>query len=129
MNPYIYIGSTFLVAGHNKHFAGPRPCCRYASGRIYVYNTGYTTDVCIHINNYKYVTVITWSGGICLIYTHDARGRTAPKGECVYIRQIPTDHVIIITVWRKILTGENFDEIFLTNSIMLTPTFINGWRD
>ena len=25
-----------------------------------------------------------------------ARGRAAPKGECVYIRQIPTDHVISI---------------------------------
>jgi len=24
---------------------------------------------------------------------------------------------------------ENFDEKILTNSIMLTPTFINGWRD
>jgi len=34
------------------------------------------------------------------------------------------------TVWRKILTGENFDEWasgkILTNSIRLTPTFING---
>ena len=37
-----------------------------------------------------YVKVITWSGGICLIYTHE------PEGECVYIRQIPTDHVISI---------------------------------
>ena len=25
-----------------------------------------------------------------------ARGRTVPEGECVYIRQIPTDHVINI---------------------------------
>ena len=24
---------------------------------------------------------------LCLIYTHDARGRAAPEGECVYIRQ------------------------------------------
>jgi len=32
----------------------------------------------------------------------------------------------------KILTNkhvESFYENFLTNSIMLTPTFINGWRD
>ena len=43
-----------------------------------------------------YVKVITWSGGICLIYMHDARGQAAPERECVYIRQIPTDHVIII---------------------------------
>jgi len=42
------------------------------------------------------VKVITWSGGICLIYMHDARGRTASEGGCIYIRQIPTDHVIII---------------------------------
>jgi len=34
MDPYIYIGSAFLVAGHSKHLAGlcpARPCCRYAS--------------------------------------------------------------------------------------------------
>jgi len=28
------------------------------------------------------------------MYTHDARGRTAPKGKCIYIRQIPTCCVI-----------------------------------
>jgi len=26
MDPYIYIGSAFLVAGHSKHLAGHRPC-------------------------------------------------------------------------------------------------------
>jgi len=31
MDPYIYIGSAFLVAGHSKHLAGPMPCCRYTS--------------------------------------------------------------------------------------------------
>jgi len=35
MDPYIYIGSAFLVAGHRKDLAGSmpyyRPCCRYAS--------------------------------------------------------------------------------------------------
>ena len=24
---------------------------------------------------------------LCLIYTHDARGRAAPEGECIYIKQ------------------------------------------
>jgi len=32
IDPYIYIGSEFLVTGHSKHLAGPMPCCRYASG-------------------------------------------------------------------------------------------------
>ena len=32
-----------------------------------------------------YVIVITQARVLCLIYTHDARGRAAPEGECVYI--------------------------------------------
>jgi len=31
MDPYIYIGSAFLMAGHSKRSAWPMPCCRYAS--------------------------------------------------------------------------------------------------
>jgi len=31
MDPYIYIDSIFLVAGHSEHLAGPMPCCRYTS--------------------------------------------------------------------------------------------------
>jgi len=36
---------------------------------------------CIH------VIVVTQAGVHCLICTHDARGRAAPEGKCVYISQ------------------------------------------
>jgi len=62
--------------------------------KIYATIVNYSEGgLCIPI---MYVKVITWSGGIYLIYTHDAQGHAAPEGECVYIRQIPTDQVIII---------------------------------
>ena len=31
---------------------------------------------------------------LCLIYTHDARGRAAPGGKCIYIRQSTSACVI-----------------------------------
>ena len=37
--------------------------------------------------NSSYVQVITQATVLCLIYMHDARGRAAPEGKCVYIRQ------------------------------------------
>ena len=40
MNPYIYIGSVFLVAGHSKHLARYMSCCRYTSD-IYYLKTGH----------------------------------------------------------------------------------------
>jgi len=41
--------------------------------------------------------IITWSVGICLIYTHSPLGAAHPRASCIYIRQIPPDHVITFT--------------------------------
>ena len=48
----------------------------------------------IYIYTCIYVIVITQARVLCLIYTHDARGRAAPEGECVYIRQSTSAYVI-----------------------------------
>ena len=44
--------------------------------------------VAIRIYMCVYVYVITWARGICLIYTHDTQGRTAPEGKCVRIYHV-----------------------------------------
>ena len=44
----------------------------------------------------NYVIVITQARVLCLIYTHDSRGRAAPEGECVY------------TIYDKTFEGEHF---------------------
>ena len=36
---------------------------------------------------YIHVIVVTQARVLCLICTHDVRGRAAPEGECVHIRQ------------------------------------------
>jgi len=43
-----------------------------------------------------YYIVITRVRGIWLKYTHDSRGRAAPKGECVYFSLIPSKRVITV---------------------------------
>ena len=43
--------------------------------------------VVLIIYSWLYVSVITQARGLCLIYTHNVRGRTVLEGECVYIRQ------------------------------------------
>ena len=43
---------------------------------------------------YMYKLYITQARVHCLIYMHDARGRTAPEGECIYIRQRTSSCVI-----------------------------------
>ena len=45
-------------------------------------------NLLIHSNIYVYVIVITWAQGICLIYM------PKPEGAGIYIRQIPSAHVI-----------------------------------
>ena len=37
-------------------------------------------------SHYSYNT-LTQARVLCLIYMHDAQGRVAPEGECMYIRQ------------------------------------------
>ena len=52
-----------------------------------------SSHVCTYIY-IIYVIVITQARALCLIYTHDARGRAVPEGECIYIRQSTSACVI-----------------------------------
>ena len=50
-------------------------------------NTSVITSLCIQESHCVYVKVVTQSRELCLIYMYDTQGCTAPKGECIYIRQ------------------------------------------